>query len=230
MSTKNIQLVLFLSVLLNVVLGSLFFLKSCSNSPSANENMVIKEDLASLQNKAAIYMRNAVCENLYYPQTYDPVRIRVDSAFYGPLTDVKCVQAAIELIDLRSQYSSAQEAYNYAVDKIKFFGTTDLGDSHWGKDRDEAKAKMKDLQEKIDQQQLIIKNRDTSMDGMFVGWRVIHRYRAANSQGEVSFGNVLYVLNQNLTGSYFRYSMDDTDKNNIKSIKKVIEAELGIQN
>ena len=88
---------------------------------------------------------------------------------------------------------------------------------------------MQNLQEKIEQRQLKIRNRDTSMDGEFIGWQVAHRYRAANSKGEVSFGNVLYILNPGLTESYFRYSLDD-EKNNLESIRKVIEAELGIQN
>lgn len=139
------------------------------------------------------------------------------------------MQAAEELIDLRSQYSSAQQAYNDAVDHIKFHGMTDLGTFHWGKDRDEAKAKMQNFQEKIEQRQLKIRNRDTSMDGEFIGWQVAHRYRAANSKGEVSFGNVLYILNPDLTESYFRYSLDD-GKNNLESIRKVIETELESNN
>lgn len=63
------------------------------------------------------------------------------------------------------------------------------------------------------------------MDGKFIGWQVVHRYRAANSKGEVSFGNVLYILNLDLTESYFRYSLDNGE-NNFESIKKVIETEL----
>lgn len=227
MNIKTIKIILSLSVLLNIILGCLFFLKSCSNSQYADKNIDRKEDFVTLQNKASVYMHNAICENLYYPNTYDPVKTTIDSVFYGPLTDRECVQAAEELIDLRSQYSSAQHAYNDAVDHIKFHGITDLGTFHWGKDRDEAKAKMQNLQEKIEQRQTIIRNRDTSMDGEFIGWQVAHRYRAANSKGDVSFGNVLYILDPALTKSYFRYSLDNNDKNNLESIREVIESELG---
>lgn len=230
MNVKTTKLILSLSVLLNIILGCLFFLKSCSNSQSANKNIDRKEDLVTLQNKAAGYMRNAICENLYYPDTYDPVKTTIDSVFYGPLTDGECVQAAVELIDLRSQYSSTQHAYNDAVDHIKFHGITDLGTFHWGKDRDEAKAKMQNLKEKIEQRQTNIRNRDTSMDGEFIGWQVVHRYRAANSKGEVSFGNVLYILDPTLSKSYFRYSLESNDKNNLESIREVIESELGYKN
>ena len=229
MSVKTSKLVLLLSMLLNIIFGSVFIIKSCSNPQSTNEGKGNKEDIATLQKKASEYLKIAICENLYYPNTYDPVKITIDSVFYGPLTDGECVQAAEELIDLRSQYSSAQQAYNDAVDHIKFHGMTDLGTFHWGKDRDEAKAKMQNFEEKIEQRQLKIRNRDTSMDGEFIGWQVAHRYRAANSKGEVSFGNVLYILNPDLTESYFRYSLDD-GKNNLESIRKVIETELESNN
>lgn len=229
MNIKATRILLLLSILLNLILGTLLFLRIHSNPHSVNKNIENKEDLASLQKKAAIFMQKSICDNLYYPNTYDPVKTTIDSVFYGPLTDGECVQAAEELIDLRSQYSTAQNAYNNAVDHIKFHGMTDLGTFHWGKDRDEAKAHMKELQEKIEHRQRIIKNRDASMDGKYIGWQVVHRYRAANSKGEVSFGNVLYILNPDLTESYFRYSLDD-GKNNLESIRKVIEAELGIQN
>lgn len=230
MNIKVTKAGLILSVLLNLILGSLLFLKSCydfQSSKSVEKNK--KYDLEAIQNKAIAYMHNAICENLYYPNTYDPVKTTVDSVFYGPLTDIECVQAAEELIDLRSQYSSAQNTYNYAIDQIKFHGITDLGTFHWSKDRDEAKSTMKNLQEKIEQRQLIIKNRDFSMDGKFVGWQVVHRYRAADSKGQVSFGNVLYILNPDLTESYFRYSLDN-GRNNLESIKEVIETELESNN
>lgn len=230
MSIKVTKLGLILSVLLNLILGSLLFIEFCSQtSQSIAKNKDKKNDLETVQQKAIAYMHNAICENLYYPNTYDPVKTIVDSVFYGPLTDIECVQAAEELIDLRSQYFSAQHAYNDAVDHIKFHGITDLGTFHWGKDRDEAKAKMKNLQERIEQRQIKIRNRDSSMDGEFIGWQITHRYRAANSKGEVSFGTVLHILNPDLTESYFRYSLDDDDKNNLKSIREVIENELGIQ-
>lgn len=205
MSIKVMKLGLVLSVLLNLILGSLFFLKSCSQTSQSNErNKDKKNDLETLQQRAIAYMHNAICDNLYYPQTYDPVKSIVDSVFYGPLTDIECVQAAEELIDLKSQYSSAQSAYIYAVDQIQFHGITDLGTFHWGKDRDEAKSTMKNILEKIEQKQFIIRNRDFSTDGKFIGWQVVHRYRAANSKGELSFGNVLYILNPDFTESFFQ--------------------------
>lgn len=65
------------------------------------------------------------------------------------------------------------------------------------------------------------------MDGKFIGWQVIHRYRASNSNGVVSFGDVLYVLDPEMNQYYFRYSLEENDNKNLKTIKRVIEELLG---
>lgn len=228
MATKKTKVILIFSVILNVILGIVLFITYSPISQLKHNGLTKGSAFETIQGKAEIFVRKAVCDNLYYPNSYDPVKTSVDSVFYGPLTDAQCVNAAIELIDLRIQYSNAEYSYNEAVDQIKFFGRTDLGSNHWGKDRDNAKAKMHELQEKMCRQQSVIKNRDTSMDGKFIGWQVVHRYRASNSDGAVSFGDVLYILNPEVTECFFRYSLDDNDRNNLKSIKEVIESELAI--
>jgi len=228
MKASTIKILLVLSVILNIVLGVILLLNASSiNDKTTAEDVV---DMATLQSRAESFVRNTICETLYYPQSYDPVKTTIDSVFYNYLTDSECVQAAEELIDLRSQYSNALYSYNDAVDHIKFHGMTDLGTFHWGKDRDAAKSKMKALQEKIDRCQLIIKNRDTSKDGNFIGWQIIHRYRASNSEGVVSFGDVLFVMNKDMTKYYFRYSLEENDSKNLKNIKETIEKELGTYN
>ena len=62
----------------------------------------------------------------------------------------------------------------------------------------------------------------------FIGWQVIHRYRASNSNGVMSFGNVLYILNPQMNQYFLRYSLDKNDEHNLESIKRVIESELNI--
>lgn len=222
-------LVLLLSLILNIVLLCIINYAADRRGTENNTDQGSAKNKEELQRRAESFVRTTVCENLYYPDSYDPVKTTIDSAYFGPLTDPNCVKAAGELIDLRSQYLSAQAAYNEAVDEFKFFGRTDFGHSHWGKDRDTAKAKMEELQAKIERRQSIIKNRGTSMDGRYIGWQVVHRYRAANSDGVVSFGNILYIVDPDFTECYFRYSLDDNDKNNFEMIKDVIYSELGLQ-
>ena len=226
---KPIYICLVISIILNVLLA-IFLLAKCNNNTASPEMSISQEEIMrNRQQKAETLVRKLVCENLYYPNTYDPVKTTIDSVFYGPLTDGNTVQAAFELIELQDEYNSQKNKYDYAVDQIKFFGRTDLGTNHWGKDRDNAKSKMNEIQTKIEKKQNIIKNRDTSNDGNFIGWQIIHRYRAANSEGVVSFGDVLYVVNPELNEYYFRYSLDDNNSKNLKNIRDIIETTLGIK-
>ena len=183
-------------------------------------------DYNKRQTAAENVVRRYVCENLYYPNSYDPVSTKVDSVFYNYLTDEDCVKAAFELIDLRKSYESAKDTYDENVNNIKVFGGSGVFRDHTI-NRDKAAAVMKDLKPKIEKREAIIKNRDSSMDGKFIGWQVIHRYRASNSNGVVSFGDVLYVLDPEMNQYYFRYSLEENDNKNLKTIKRVIEELLG---
>lgn len=183
-------------------------------------------DYNKRQTAAENAVRRYVCENLYYPNSYDPVSTKVDSVFYNYLTDEDCVKAAFELIDLRKSYEFAKDTYDENVNNIKVFGGSGVFRDHTI-NRDKAAAEMKDLKPKIEKREAIIKNRDSSMDGKFIGWQVIHRYRASNSNGVVSFGDVLYVLDPEMNQYYFRYSLEENDSKNLKTIKRVIEELLG---
>lgn len=225
-----IYIILGLSIFTNIAV-LFFFLK---DNHYAKENSSHKEELtlsdySTRQKAAETIVKKLVCENLYYPNSYDPVKTQVDSVFYNYMLDETCVNAASKLIDLQKSYESAKETYEQNDWTIRFHGNpkgTFLERER--KERAEASKSMKFYSEKIAQQKVIIRNRDYSKDGSFVGWQVIHRYRASNSNGVVSFGNILYILNPQMNKCYFSYSLDDNDSKNLKAIKKTIEEVLGI--
>ena len=217
------------SILINVAVLCVLLKGNISSTTKEEESP--KEvspfaDYNKRQTAAENAVRRYVCENLYYPNSYDPVSTKVDSVFYNYLTDEDCVKAAFELIDLRKSYESAKDTYDENVNNIKVFGGSGVFRDHTI-NRDKAAAEMKDLKPKIEKREAIIKNRDSSMDGKFIGWQVIHRYRASNSNGVVSFGDVLYVLDPEMNQYYFRYSLEENDNKNLKTIKRVIEELLG---
>lgn len=229
MKKNLLYIALAFSMLINVAV--LFVLLKGNISSTTKEEESPKEispfaDYNKRQTAAENAVRRYVCENLYYPNSYDPVSTKVDSVFYNYLTDEDCVKAAFELIDLRKSYESAKDTYDENVNNIKVFGGSGVFRDHTI-NRDKAAAEMKDLKPKIEKREAIIKNRDSSMDGKFIGWQVIHRYRASNSNGVVSFGDVLYVLDPEMNQYYFRYSLEENDNKNLKTIKRVIEELLG---
>ena len=226
MKKSILYIVLILSVVVNIVLLCVFIPKSCSSKEDKGPDYSNKE---IRQEAAETMAKKLVCENLYYPESYDPVNTTVDSVFYNYLTDADCLNAAVELIDLRNAYESAKSEYDDNDWKIRFHrGADGTFLEPFRNARNVASEEMKKLQPKIERQQEIIRNRNTSRDGEFVGWQVIHRYRASNSAGTVSFGNVLFVLDSTMSQCYLRFSLDKDEKN-LKSIRTVIENELCIQ-
>lgn len=229
MKKNLLYIALAFSMLINVAVLCVLLKGNISSTTKEEESP--KEvspfaDYNKRQTAAENAVRRYVCENLYYPNSYDPVSTKVDSVFYNYLTDEDCVKAAFELIDLRKSYESAKDTYDENVNNIKVFGGSGVFRDHTI-NRDKAAAEMKDLKPKIEKREAIIKNRDSSMDGKFIGWQVIHRYRASNSNGVVSFGDVLYVLDPEMNQYYFRYSLEENDNKNLKTIKRVIEELLG---
>jgi len=226
MKNNVLYVVLAVSVIINIVLLCVFLPKKCSGKKddgSAFSNTEIRQEAA------AEIAKKLVCENLYYPESYDPVNTTVDSVFYNYLTDADCLNAAVELIDLRNEYESAKSSYEDNDYNIRFYrGADGTFLEPFRNAKAEASAKMNELQPKIEKQQKIIRNRSAERDGEFIGWQVIHRYRASNSAGVVSFGNVLFILDPTMKQCYYRFSLDDSDDKNLKSIRSTIENELGI--
>lgn len=225
MKKSLLYIVLAVSIIVNIILLCVFLPQDCSSKKDKGpdfSNMEIRQETAKTMAK------KLVCESLYYPDSYDPVNTTVDSVFYNYLTDADCLNAAVELIDLRNAYEAAKSSYEDNDWTIRFHGNPGGAFlEHERNARAEAAAEMKELQPKIERQQEIIRNRSTARDGEFIGWQVIHRYRASNSAGVVSFGNVLFVLDSTMSQCYLRFSLDEDEKN-LKSIRTVIENELGI--
>ena len=226
MKKSIIYIALAISVIANIVFLFIILRNTCSIAKTNGTDFSDKE---KLQEAAEAAVKKYVCDDLYYPDSYDPVTTQVDSAFYNYLTDTECFNAALKLIDLRTSYDEAKETYENNDWTIRFHGNVSGPFlEHEREARAESAKKMKDLQEEIEVQQNIIKNRDTSRDGEFLGWVVEHKYRASNSNGVVSFGEVLYIFDPEMKNYYFRFSLDKNYNKNLYSIKETIETELGI--
>lgn len=228
MKKNIINIVLTLSVLTNVFVLVYLFVHS-DERPSEEVKSSVLIDSEKRFEMAKTAVRKLVCDDLYYPNSYDPVNTTVDSAFYSYMTDEKCINAAIKLIDLRDSYSSAKANYEQNDWTIRFMGNQ-KGPFLEGERnaRSESAKEMKRLSKEIKEEELIIKNRDSSNDGKFIGWQVVHKYRASNSKGVVSFGNVLFVFDPQMKQCYYRFSLDDNGNKSLVAIKNVIEQELGV--
>lgn len=221
-----LHVVLIISLILNVVLLCKIIV------PQVNDNLADKatnefEDREYRTSTAQNLLKNIICKNLYFPESYAPVSTSVDSVFHGPLTDAECLKAASELIEFKAQLPGAEDSYKEAVHTLKIFGSSGVFWRH-AEEKKNAEERLNSLKSKIAKREEIIRQRDTSNDGKFIGWQVAHRYRAQTKGGDPSISDVLYILNPDMTSWMFRYSLDKTDSDNLNELNKVIRQTLGM--
>lgn len=228
---KNIlYLVLALSLIANIFFISYYVREKIALKAATEEKA--KQDFSNVEyrdNKAKATVRKLVCDKLYYPSSYDPVSTKVDSCFYNYMTDIRCISLAQDILNLQESYNYAKKEFDRNDETIRFHGN--MGGSFLAnerKKRADASKEMESLKEQMMEKAKLIKDRDTSRDGEFIGWQVIHRYRASDKDGNVSFGDVLYILNPEMDDMILRYMLDEDYKVNLTSIRNVIEYALSL--
>lgn len=223
---KNLLPITIVSVLINLVLVVIIKFQCCNTSSNEFSNKPSLADIKVRTDSAQAVLRKIITADLYFPTSYDPVSIHVDSVFYGPLTDSKCLDAAHALISGKNMLHDAEESYKEAVHSLKIFGSSGVF-WHHAEEKKNAEERVKSLKENIAKNEKIIRERDSTHDGKFIGWQVSHRYRAQTQGGNIAFSNVLYVLNPEMTEWLFRYSIEDNDSHNLLNLQKIIRETLG---
>lgn len=216
-----------ISVIVNIILIVILFSGNQKSSIDVDKYQNTFNDIEYRQSHAQMLLRKIIIENLYFPESYDPVSTSVDSVFHGPLTDAECLKAATELIKFKAQLPGAEYSYKEAVHTLKNFGSSGVFWRH-AEEKKSAEEHLNSLKSKIAKREEIIRQRDTSNDGKFIGWQVTHRYRAQTKDGGPSISDVLYILNPDMTSWLFRYSIDEADSDNLKELSKVIRQTLGM--
>ena len=222
-----LPIVATISIIINIILIVIIFSGSQSNSVDTERSKNPFKDIEYRQSHAQTLLRKIITENLYFPESYNPVSISVDSVFQGPLTDAECLKAASELIKFKAQLPGAEDAYKEAVHTLRIFGSSGVFWRH-AEEKKNAEEHLNSLKSKIAKREEIIRQRDTSNDGKFIGWLVAHRYRAQTMGGDPSISDVLYILNPDMTSWMFQYSLDETDSDNLNELTKVIRQTLGM--
>lgn len=221
-----LSVALALSLVLNIVLACFMFANNKRAECEDNKSMRF-EDNNYRNTIAQDLMKQIVRAELYYPESYDPVFTKVDSVFHGPLTDPECLKAATELIKFKAQLPGAEDSYKEAVHTLKNFGSSGVFWRH-AEEKNKAEERLNSLKEKIAKREEIIRQRDTSNDGKFIGWQIAHRYRAKTQGGGISFSDILYVVDPDMSGWLFRYSLNEFDSENLNALDKVVRETLDL--
>lgn len=216
-----LRLVLILSLVFNIVTILVFILLSL---PEKDKDKMENPEYRTT--RAQNLMRAITVNRLCFPESYDPIYTIVDSAFHGPLTDSECRKAAIELIKLKAELPSAERKFKEASHNLKIFGSSGVF-WHHAEDKKNAEEYLNSLKLAITKCEEIIKLRDTSMDGEFIGWQIKHRFRAKTSD-KVLIIEELYVVNPEMTNWMFHYGLNNFDDDNLKRIENVINHTLAL--
>lgn len=216
-----------ISVIVNIILIVTLFNGSRNNSIDADADKNKFKDIEYRRSRAETLLQQIITDNLYFPESYNSVSTSIDSVFHGPLTDAECLKAASELIKFKAQLPGAEDSYKEAVHTLKIFGSSGVFWRH-AEEKKNAEERLNSLKSKIAKREEVIKQRDTSNDGKFIGWQVTHRYRAQTKGGDPSISDVLYILNPDMTSWMFRYSLDKTDSDNLNELDKIIRQTLGM--
>lgn len=217
MNKKGLTIILIISLIINTLLLGLIllFVINPQLSISNNQKNSIAENKESRQAIAERYIKKLVCDDLYYPESYDPVFVRVDSAFYSPYFNTVCIDAAKEIIKLKRQYNVAESYYQQYKETGAFLD-----------EQRKYSNQMRETKKKIKEQEDIIINRDKNGEGSFIGWAIDNRYRAKSNSGNVLFGRQLYIVNKELTDWFLRFEVDSDKDNDFIKIRDTIDEVL----
>ena len=200
---------------------SLFFfalaiLSSCTQTIEEKVNSLIKDEM----NKTLVKIK-----------TYEPVETKIDSAF-TPLDAPEFLNTMKEIVNDAMEAEALNRQAEHAKTSMAIFG----GPYSSGLSRNEYQ-KYKEKYEEYSSQIKELQNRSQKKgesvapllkkEPEFIGYRVVHKYRYENEEGQMSFGNMLFIIDKEVKSVLASYDMDSMEyqfmEQSIKEILRVAE-------
>ena len=183
----------------------------------------------SREEKAALFAENEVKKILNDASSYEAVETRLDSAFTSIYTDYEACAAAYKISELRSKQEALQDEYDREKSSAAIWSNS--WDAYSKEQHRQAKKEMEEIgnrlkkvNDEIEENKMIIKNRYQSLDeNKFCGWAIYHRFRCANGLGIKSLADILLVTDENFETLQIRMLLDDNDPQGFEQIKQTID-------
>ncbi len=180
----------------------------------------------SRENKAQKLVAQELKAVLYDFDSYEPVKTKIDSAFFTPALDTDLRDIMVELAKNVDDYKDAKRDYDSALREVALWDDPYSAYSRQQKkeaiaERDVAETKMNIAKERT---RLSVNTfcskikEDKARNKEFIGWSVSQRYRCKTGGGYPSFGDDIFILNEDMTECIFHISKEDYD-----SMNKTIE-------
>lgn len=183
----------------------------------------------SKEDKAKELIRNDMFKTLYDFESYEPIEIKIDSAFTSIYTDSLAlafanttIQFLKEVQKYLSNIKSAQGTMEIWADSYSPYGSYQYKAAK--NDFNENFEKADITMERVYDLFLLIQKRKEQINNDFCGWKVIHKFRAKTKEGLSDLGNYMYIFDNKMTTINYREDLNDQNCMYLKStIKEALD-------
>ncbi len=181
----------------------------------------------SPEQKAEALVKDSLKKTLFKPDTYKPVDTKLDSA-YAPYDDPAFYKDLVELGGLNSEYEDLEEDVKQAKFSMALYGDSRHLTSLSKHEYEEAKIKYEEANEKIEnlrKKGIKLTEKIVALlkeEPKFIGYKVLHNYRADTNSGMTTIGNTVFFVDENLTEVKFAMSLEEYNQTQ-EAIKHFLE-------
>ena len=196
-TTNNMKRFLLPILITITILG----LSSCSKSPEEKANALIENEIKA---------------SLYFPESYQNVATRLDSAFspylapenFEVLKNIKELKEKIDKCNRNIDFEKFEISSAKSTMSIYSDGYSEYSRYEYKENKEKADEHEKKLQKLNEKKEKLLAQRKellkTYVEKMaespkFIGYLAIHRYRANNNAGQTIIDDTVFLLNEDLT-------------------------------
>lgn len=186
------------------------------------------------EEKADALITDIVKESLFHPESYSPVRTRVDSAF-TPFDDPDFFKKALKLSKINEKITQLKEEEYIENILVTYYDLLRISSDHISytsrenfkqmqedydnfmkqkaKTEEKAKKLMEELQKEMDKKCI------------FIGFKVRHRFRTDNNAGETIFAESEFLLDKDMKQIITEHDTESCDYKAVQAIYKLLRGE-----
>ncbi len=188
------------------------------------------------ERKAAQIAKSELLKVLYYPDSYQAVETKVDSAYTSVYTDREVLGSAHDLIELNadSKRKLLRRQYNLAKSLVASFSNS--RNTYAQEQYRQAKEQMEDYArqlEALDEEerakiQTLLDCVDAVVEHQFCGWYIYHRFRCSDGSGDQWIGDVVILVDENMEEVKWCHMLEEDDGGDysLETLQKVIDEVL----
>ena len=157
----------------------------------------------NIEEQAQEAVKNELHKNLYYFDSYEPLETKVDSAFNTPENnpDVNEFMRSVweqmdQVKEFAAELENAERTIASLSDARKLGGSFAYDYNEAVKDKVYVETKIKDNLKVVYENALKFSKFISQADSSFIGWRVMHTYRAKTRGGDPSIGREVYIFSK----------------------------------